>query len=127
MSGDVHVRFCERLGVRLPRATYRNIYVASERAGQRVMASISRLITKRLKLKVNVAKIAVGRPWERKFPGLSPHCRPAAQAHHRAQGNYAVQRPRARTDPARTRGEFPDGGGGPEALSARMGQLLRLV
>jgi hypothetical protein len=22
MSGDVHVRFCERLGVRLPRATH---------------------------------------------------------------------------------------------------------
>jgi RNA-directed DNA polymerase len=47
-----------------------NIYVASERAGQRVMASISGFITKRLKLKVNAEKSAVGRPWERKFLGF---------------------------------------------------------
>jgi RNA-directed DNA polymerase len=44
-----------------------NIYTASERAGHRVMASISAFITRRLKLKVNVEKSAVGRPWERKF------------------------------------------------------------
>jgi len=44
MSGDVHVRICERLGVRFPRATRRNIYVGSERAGQRVMDSITRFI-----------------------------------------------------------------------------------
>ncbi|HET7442466.1 MAG TPA: group II intron reverse transcriptase/maturase [Terriglobales bacterium] len=47
-----------------------NIYVASERAGQRIMASISGFITKRLKLKVNAEKSAVGRPWERKFLGF---------------------------------------------------------
>ena len=47
-----------------------NIYVASERAGQRVMASISSFISKRLKLKVNADKSAVGRPWERKFLGF---------------------------------------------------------
>lgn len=47
-----------------------NIYTASERAGQRVMASISTFITKRLKLKVNAEKSAVGRPWERKFLGF---------------------------------------------------------
>ncbi|SRR6266446_4259400 len=44
-----------------------NIYVASERAGQRVMASVSSFISKRLKLKVNAEKSAVGRPWDRKF------------------------------------------------------------
>jgi RNA-directed DNA polymerase len=44
-----------------------NIYTASERAGHRVMASISAFITRQLKLKVNVEKSAVGRPWERKF------------------------------------------------------------
>ena len=70
MSGDVQVRFCERLGVGFPRATHRNIYVVSERAGQRVMASISNFVTKRLKLKVNADKSAVGRPWERKFLGF---------------------------------------------------------
>jgi RNA-directed DNA polymerase len=47
-----------------------NIYTASERAGHRVMASISAFITRQLKLKVNDAKSAVGRPWERKFLGF---------------------------------------------------------
>src|SRR6266498_3570634 len=48
-----------------------NIYVRSERAGQRVMESISRFITEKLKLKVNEAKSAVARPQERKFLGFS--------------------------------------------------------
>src|SRR6202167_5601721 len=48
-----------------------NIYVRSERAGQRVMDSISRFITQRLKLKVNDKKSAVARPQERKFLGFS--------------------------------------------------------
>ena len=47
-----------------------NIYVASQRAGERVMASISTFITRVLKLKVNADKSAVGRPWERKFLGF---------------------------------------------------------
>jgi hypothetical protein len=67
MSGDVHVRFCERLGVQLPRATHRNIYVRSRRAGQRVMASVTRFLTTRLSLTVNAAKSAVARPWELKL------------------------------------------------------------
>ena len=48
-----------------------NIYIRSERAGQRVMKSITRFITKKLKLKVNEAKSAVARPQERKFLGFS--------------------------------------------------------
>jgi RNA-directed DNA polymerase len=48
-----------------------NIYVRSERAGQRVMANIEQFIAKRLKLKVNAAKSAVARPWERKFLGFT--------------------------------------------------------
>ena len=59
MSGDVQVRFCERLGVKFPRATHRNIYVRSARAGHRVMASIRRFITTQLRLKVNETKSAV--------------------------------------------------------------------
>ena len=47
MSGVVHVRFCERLGVRLPRATHRNIYVRSERAGQRVLEGVTAFLEKR--------------------------------------------------------------------------------
>lgn len=48
-----------------------NIYVKSERAGQRVLASISRFLEKTLKLKVNRAKSAVARPWQRKFLGYT--------------------------------------------------------
>src|ERR1700757_5017907 len=48
-----------------------NIYVCSRRAGERVMASITRFITTKLKLKVNEQKSAVARPWERKFLGFS--------------------------------------------------------
>jgi RNA-directed DNA polymerase len=48
-----------------------NIYVDSERAGQRVMESVTHFITHRLKLKVNQAKSAVARPGQRKFLGFS--------------------------------------------------------
>ena len=48
-----------------------NIYVRSHRAGERVMASISRFLTDKLRLKVNEAKSAVARPEERKFLGFS--------------------------------------------------------
>src|SRR6058998_636361 len=48
-----------------------NIYVRSEKAGRRVMASLTRFITQRLKLKVNDNKSAVARPQMRKFLGFS--------------------------------------------------------
>ena len=48
-----------------------NIYVRSHRAGERVMASVSRFLTKKLRLKVNEAKSAVARPEERQFLGFS--------------------------------------------------------
>jgi RNA-directed DNA polymerase len=48
-----------------------NIYVCSERAGQRVMESGTRFITQELKLKVNETKSAVAQPQERKFLGFS--------------------------------------------------------
>src|ERR671934_873620 len=48
-----------------------NIYVRSQRAGERVMESIERFLTKRLKLKVNKAKSAVAKPSVRKFLGFS--------------------------------------------------------
>lgn len=44
-----------------------NVYVASKRAGDRVMASITKFLSDRLRLKVNEAKSAVSNPWERKF------------------------------------------------------------
>jgi group II intron reverse transcriptase/maturase len=48
-----------------------NIYVKSRRAGERVMASVQRFVEGRLKLKVNMQKSAVDRPWKRKFLGFS--------------------------------------------------------
>jgi len=48
-----------------------NIYVQSRRAGERVLASITRYLKKRLKLKVNREKSAVDRPWRRKLLGYS--------------------------------------------------------
>src|SRR3989440_1014707 len=48
-----------------------NIYVRSRRAGERVMDSITRFITTKLKLKVNAQKSAVAQPGERKFLGFS--------------------------------------------------------
>jgi RNA-directed DNA polymerase len=48
-----------------------NIYVASERAGVRLMASLTGFLGERLKLKVNEGKSAVARPWQRTFLGYS--------------------------------------------------------
>jgi RNA-directed DNA polymerase len=65
-------RELERRGHRFVRyADDCNIYVRSERAGQRVMKSITHFITQQLKLQVNEAKSAVARPQERKFLGFS--------------------------------------------------------
>ncbi len=65
-------RELERRGHRFVRyADDANIYVRSERAGQRVMASIKAFIEGRLRLKVNEKKSAVARPEERHFLGFS--------------------------------------------------------
>jgi RNA-directed DNA polymerase len=48
-----------------------NIYVHTQRAGERVKQSIATFLNKRLKLKVNEAKSAVDRPWKRKFLGYT--------------------------------------------------------
>ena len=55
-----------------------NIYVRSRRAGERVLASLTSYLQKRLKLQVNAAKSAVDRPWQRRFLGytLTMHKQP---------------------------------------------------
>lgn len=69
---DEFDRELERRGLRFARyADDCNIYVRSRRAGERVMESITRFITTKLKLKVNEQKSAVARPWQRKFLGFS--------------------------------------------------------
>jgi len=48
-----------------------NIYVRSKRAGERVLASVTKFLAQRLRLQVNRTKSAVERPWQRKFLGYS--------------------------------------------------------
>jgi group II intron reverse transcriptase/maturase len=55
-----------------------NIYVGSERAGKRVMESVTRFIESRLRLKVNLAKSAVARPEERHFLGFRIRRKPGS-------------------------------------------------
>jgi RNA-directed DNA polymerase len=65
-------RELERRGHRFVRfADDCNIYVRSERAGHRVMETVTRFLRDKLRLKVNEKKSAVGRPWKRKFLGFS--------------------------------------------------------
>jgi RNA-directed DNA polymerase len=69
---DEFDRELEGRGLRFARyADDCNVYVRSQRAGERVMESLKRFIMTTLKLKVNVQKSAVAQPWERKFLGFS--------------------------------------------------------
>ena len=62
----------ERRGHRFARyADDCNIFVKSQRAGQRVMASVGRFISRRLRLTVNAQKSAVDKPGNRKFLGFT--------------------------------------------------------
>ena len=65
-------RELERRGHRFCRyADDSNIYVKSKRAGERVLASMTRFLETRLKLRVNQEKSAVDRPWKRSFLGYT--------------------------------------------------------
>src|SRR5712675_229367 len=69
---DVLDKELEKRGHRFVRyADDCNIYVRSQRAGERVMTGIEKFLAKRLKLKVNKAKSAVAKPSVRKFLGFS--------------------------------------------------------
>jgi len=62
----------ERRGHRFVRyADDCNIYVKSRRAGQRVLDSVTRYLSRHLKLTVNARKSAVDRPWKRTFLGFT--------------------------------------------------------
>ena len=69
MSREAPVRFREGLGVKLPRATRRNVYVRSKAAGERVLTSLTRFLEGVLRLRVNREKSAVAYIEERKFLG----------------------------------------------------------
>ena len=77
----------ERRGHRFVRyADDFQVYVKSERAGERVLASLEGFLKKRLRLKVNREKSAVDRPWKRKFLGYAtttnkkPKLKPAPES-----------------------------------------------
>lgn len=62
----------ERRGHRFVRyADDCNVYVRSQTAGERVLSSLEKFLSERLRLKVNREKSAVARPWARKFLGYS--------------------------------------------------------
>ncbi len=69
-----------------------NIYVKSKAAGERVLVNVTRFVEKRLKLKINAAKSAVDRPWNRKFLGYSmtsarqPKLKPAKASVEKLKG-----------------------------------------
>jgi RNA-directed DNA polymerase len=79
-----------------------NIYIGSRAAGERVLASVTRFLEQRLKLKVNGAKSAVDRPWNRKFLGYSmtthrkPRLRVAPASVHRLKQSLKAQLRRGR-------------------------------
>ena len=65
-------RELERRGHRFCRyADDCNVYVGSRAAGERVMSTLTRFLKERLRLRVNLTKSAVDRPWNRKFLGFS--------------------------------------------------------
>ncbi|GMU26409.1 MAG: group II intron reverse transcriptase/maturase [Candidatus Uhrbacteria bacterium] len=73
-----------------------NIYVQSQRAGERVLASVTRFLHERLKLRVNAEKSAIARPWKRKFLGYSmtlhhqPRLKAAPQSVERLKAKLRV-------------------------------------
>jgi RNA-directed DNA polymerase len=84
-----------------------NIYVRSQKAGERVMAGIETFLARRLKLKINKAKSAVAKPSVRKFLGFSftggkePRRRiaPAASARFKARVRKLTRRTRGASLP----------------------------
>ena len=65
-------RELESRGLRFSRyADDCNIYVKSQRAGERVLQSVTKWLDLKLRLKVNQSKSAVDRPWKRKFLGFT--------------------------------------------------------
>jgi RNA-directed DNA polymerase len=64
-----------------------NVYVRSQRAGERVMVLLRRLYA-RLRLTVNETKSTIGKVWQRKFLGYSFWAAPAG----RSNGGWGISR-----------------------------------
>jgi RNA-directed DNA polymerase len=80
-----------------------NIDGRSQQAGERVMASVTRFLERKLRLKVNETKSAVDRPWNRTFLGFTVTRR---QSQQRQVSEKALKafKAKVRALPGRTRG-----------------------
>lgn len=96
LDGDTHRKRETQPGIARPAPNrhllptlHSNVYVRSEVAGERVMASLERFLWERLRLRINRDKSAVARPWERKFLGYTvthnrkPRLKVAPESHKR--------------------------------------------
>ena len=116
-------RELERRGHRFVRyADDCNIYVRSQRAGQRVMASITRSSPTKLKLKVNEREERGGSTMGAEVPGVQLHQRPGAETADRAEGPRAVQGADPGTDASDTRDQSAADGRAAGPLPARAGE-----
>ena len=103
-----------------------NVYGCSRRAGERVMASVSRFLTTKLRLKVNESKSAVARPEERKFLGFSI----TNEGRQRQIAPKAVQRFKLRgtgTDMSDVWSKSGQAGRAPGSISNWLARLLWLL
>ncbi len=82
-----------------------NIYVRSEAAGRRVFAGVTRFLEEGLRLRVNRAKSAVDRPWNRKFLSFTFVRTSKGLRLDVAEGAIARFRDRVRARTSRTRGD----------------------
>jgi RNA-directed DNA polymerase len=79
-----------------------NVYVQTRRSGERVLASLTSFLEKKLRLQVNAEKSAVDRPWKRKFLGYSmttgkrPRLKPASQSVERLKAKLREEFRRGR-------------------------------
>jgi RNA-directed DNA polymerase len=100
-----------------------NVYVRSERAGQRVMASLSGSIQWRLRLRINTAKSAVARPEDRHFLGF---CLRVVQRGRRRMVEVGLSERSKRNAMARVRQLTPRTWGGTlDSCIARVNAWLR--
>ena len=100
------------------------IYVRSRRAGERVMASVCKFLTKKLRLKVNESKSAVARPDERKFLGFRLTTGAEPRAIDIAGGVAKVPGASARVDEQDPRDQHRANDRFAEAVCARLAKLF---
>lgn len=104
-----------------------NIYVGSERAGERVMSSVKRYLKERLKLRVNETKSAVDRPWRRKFLGFSLYRHKGGTGIRIAPESLKRLKAKMRRRTCRSEGQSLKRVAGPPSSRNPSGTLVRLT